>query len=68
LIPLFATGVVDPGGKFAAGVIDTSGEFAAGIVDTGGKFATSINNASETGRKIWISWIPVMHLELRLPP
>jgi hypothetical protein len=47
---LFATGVVDTGGKlppisttlvklvtkFAAGVIDTGGKFAAGGVDTGG--------------------------------
>jgi hypothetical protein len=41
LLPLFATGVVDTGGKFAAS-----------IVDTGGKFATGINNASENGGKI----------------
>ncbi len=40
--PLFATGVVDTGGKFAAG----------GIVDTGGKFATGNNNTSETGGKL----------------
>jgi hypothetical protein len=40
LIPLFATGVIDTGGKFAAC-----------IVDTGGKFATGINNTSETGGK-----------------
>jgi hypothetical protein len=43
---LFATGVVDIGGKFAAGVVDT------GVVDTGGKIATGINNTSETGGKI----------------
>ncbi len=36
LYPLFATGVIDTGGKFAAG-----------IVDTGGKFATGINNTSK---------------------
>jgi hypothetical protein len=47
---LFATGVIDTGGKFAAGVVDTGGnlppvstapvvlvaKFAAGVVDTGG--------------------------------
>jgi hypothetical protein len=42
LFPLFATSVVDTGGKIAAG-----------IVDTGGKFATGINNTSETGGKIF---------------
>jgi hypothetical protein len=50
LLPLFATGVNDTGGKFAAGVIDTGGNlppvstmlakmveiFATGVVDTGG--------------------------------
>jgi hypothetical protein len=50
LFQLFATGVIDTGGKFAAGVIDTGGKlppvsttlaklvakFAAGVVDTGG--------------------------------
>jgi hypothetical protein len=28
LFPLFATGVIDAGGKFAAGVSDTGGKFA----------------------------------------
>jgi hypothetical protein len=27
LLPLFATGVIDTGGKFAAGVVDTGGNF-----------------------------------------
>jgi hypothetical protein len=27
LFPLFATGVIDTGGKFAAGVVDTNGKF-----------------------------------------
>jgi len=52
LLPLFATGVNDTGGKFAAGIVDTGGKFSADIVDTSGKFATGINNASETGGKI----------------
>jgi hypothetical protein len=42
---LFATGVVDIGGKFATGFNNTSetgGKFAAGVVDTGGKFATGV--------------------------
>jgi hypothetical protein len=50
LFPLFATGVIDTGGKFATGinntsqtgVADTGGIFAAGDVDTSGKFATSV--------------------------
>ncbi len=56
LLPLFATGVVDTGGKIAAGIVDTGGKFAAGInnacengrkfatgvADTGGKFATGV--------------------------
>jgi hypothetical protein len=74
LFPLFATSVIDTGGKFAAGdvdtvwqiatgVIDPGSKFAAGIVDTGGKFATGINNTRENGGKICrpCSWY-------RLPP
>jgi hypothetical protein len=52
LIPLFATGVTDTGGKFAAGVVDTGGKIAASINNTGGKLATGINSTSETGGKI----------------
>ncbi len=45
MVPLFATGVVDTGGKFAAGFSDTVvstilaklvAKFANGVVDTGG--------------------------------
>jgi hypothetical protein len=35
LFSLFATGVVDTGGKFAAGIVDTSGKFATRINNTG---------------------------------
>jgi hypothetical protein len=42
LFLLFATGVVDTGGKFATGIVDTSGKFGTGVVDTGGKFATGV--------------------------
>jgi hypothetical protein len=45
VFPLFATGVVDTGGKFADSINGTSGigcKFAAGVVDTGGKFATGV--------------------------
>jgi hypothetical protein len=31
LFPLYATDVVDTGGKFAAGIIDTGVKFATGI-------------------------------------
>jgi hypothetical protein len=40
---LFATGVVDTGGKFVTSVIDTSGKFATGINKSAklvAKFAT----------------------------
>jgi hypothetical protein len=33
---IFATGVVDTGGKFAVGVVDIGGKFASSVVDTGG--------------------------------
>jgi hypothetical protein len=33
---IFATGVVDTGGKFAIGIIDTGGKFAISVVDTSG--------------------------------
>jgi hypothetical protein len=39
VFPLFATGVIDTGGKFAAGINDTrdiGGKFAAGVVDASG--------------------------------
>jgi hypothetical protein len=56
LYPLFATGVIDTGGKFAAGVlipvanlppVSTTlaklvAKFAAGVADTGGKFAAGV--------------------------
>ena len=49
LFPLFATGVIDTGGKFAAGVADTGGKFATGVVDTGG--APLLANISANFRK-----------------
>jgi hypothetical protein len=33
---------------FATGVVDTGGKFVSGVVDTGGKFAPGINNTSGT--------------------
>jgi hypothetical protein len=39
LFLLFATGVVDTGGKFTASINDTSvtgGKFTIGVIDTGG--------------------------------
>jgi hypothetical protein len=32
LFPIFATGVLDTGGKFATRVVDTGGNYAAGVV------------------------------------
>jgi hypothetical protein len=48
LSPLFATGVVDTGGKFAAGVVDTTtqaelvAKFAAGVDDTCGNLPPAL--------------------------
>ncbi len=55
MFPLFATGVVDTGGKFADSINGTSGigcKFAAGVVDTGGKFATGV---VDTGGAPWLA-------------
>jgi hypothetical protein len=62
LFPLFATGVIDTGGKLAAGVVDTGGKFATGINDTGGapflanisskKFETVLMGYSGAGGKL----------------
>ncbi len=63
MFPLFATGVIDAGGKFAAGVVATVAnlppvsttraklvaKFAAGVVDTGG--APLLANISANFRK-----------------
>jgi hypothetical protein len=53
---------------FATGVIDTGGKYAAGIVDTGGKFVIGINNTSETGGKICHWCGQVVHLDLQISP
>jgi hypothetical protein len=61
LFPLFATSVIDIGGKFSGGPIDTHCKFATGIDDTpkvrfakftadvidtgGGKFITFVNDS-----------------------
>jgi hypothetical protein len=45
MFPLFATGVIDTGGKFATGINNTrenGGKIAAGVADTGSKFATGV--------------------------
>jgi hypothetical protein len=62
LLPLFATGVIDIGGKFAVGVgyrwriatgvIDTGGKFAAGVFETGEKLAA---NVVDTGDAPWLA-------------
>jgi hypothetical protein len=77
---LFATGVVDTGGKFAPGVVDSGGKFAAGDVDTGGNsppvLLTPVANlppVSTTLVKLAaillpVSLIPTVNLELRISP
>ena len=52
MLPLFATGVIDTGGKFSTPVanlppvsttlVKLVAKFAAGVVDTGGKFAVGV--------------------------
>ncbi len=71
---LFATGVIDIGGKFAVGFVDTGSKlppvsttlgklvakFAAGVVDTGGKFATGVVDTG--GKLLPVSLKPVANL------
>ncbi len=55
MFPLYATGVINTGGKFAAGVVDTGGKFATGINNTssiGGKFAAGV---VDTGGAPWLA-------------
>jgi hypothetical protein len=36
---LFATGVIDTGGKYDAGIVDTGGKFSTGVGDTSGNLS-----------------------------
>jgi hypothetical protein len=61
LFPLFATGVIDAGGKFTANVIDTGGnmlpvsmtpavlvaKFTTNVIDNCGKFASGVADTSK---------------------
>jgi hypothetical protein len=53
LFPLFATGVVDTGGKFAAGVVDTGGNLPPVSLTPVENLPPGINNTSATGGKIY---------------
>jgi hypothetical protein len=53
LLPLFATGVVDTGGKFAAGVVDTGGNLPPASLKP-------VANLPP------VSLIPVVHLDSRI--
>jgi hypothetical protein len=68
LLPLFATGVIDTGGKFAAGVVDTGGNLppvsliSTTLVKLVEKLLTPVANLPP------VSLIPVVHLYLRISP
>ncbi len=77
LFPLFATGVVDTGGKLTPAanlppVSTTQGElvakFATGVVDTGGKFAAGVVDTSGKFAAGVVdtggNLTPVVHLDL----
>jgi hypothetical protein len=49
-VPLFATGVIDTGGKFSTDVVDIGGKFDTGTIGVI-HIATSINNTSVTKTK-----------------
>jgi hypothetical protein len=80
LFLLFATGVIDTGGKFGASVIDIGGKlspvsttlaklvakFAAGVVDTSGKFAAGVVDSCDKFAPV--SLILVVHLDLQISP
>jgi hypothetical protein len=55
MYPLFATGVIDTGGKFATGVVDTGGKLPP----------VSLIPAANLPP---VSLIPVVHLYLRISP
>jgi hypothetical protein len=51
---------------FATGVVDTGGKFAAGVVDTGGNLPpVSLTSAANLPP---VSLIPVVNLEVRISP
>ncbi len=58
MFKLFATGVVDTGGKFATGIVTTQGElvakFDAGVVDTRGKFAADVVDTGDNLPPVWL--------------
>jgi hypothetical protein len=55
LILLFATGVVDTGGKLIAGVVDTGGKIATDVVDTNSKVDTCVVDAAVVDLDLRIS-------------
>jgi hypothetical protein len=75
LFPLFATGVVDTGGKFAAGVVDTGGNLppvlltpTANLPPVSLKLVANLPPVSTTPVVLVANLSPVVHLELRITP
>jgi hypothetical protein len=74
LFPLFATGVVDTGGKFAGGVIDTGGNLSppslTPVSTTQGelvaKFAAGVVDTGGNLPPVLLT--PVVHLDMRISP
>jgi hypothetical protein len=68
LFPLFATGVIDTGGKFATGVVDSGGKLPPVLLIA--KLVANLPPVSLTpvANLPPVSLIPVVHLYLRISP
>ena len=66
MFPLFATGVIDTGGKFAAGVVDTGGKLPpVSLIPAANLPPVSLTPVANLPP---VSLIPVVHLGLRISP
>jgi hypothetical protein len=69
LLPLFATGVVDTGGKFSAVVVDIGGNLPlASLTPMANLPPVSTTQAKMVANLSQVSFIPVVHLDLRISP
>jgi hypothetical protein len=69
LFPLFATGVIDTGGKFAAGVVDTGSKLPpVSLTPVANLPPVSTTQGKMVANLPPVSLVPVVHLGLRIYP
>ncbi len=69
MFPLFATGVIDTGGKFAAGVVDTSGKLPPVSLTPVAPVSTSVSDPDPDWIRIQSDhWIRIRNLNTDLDP